>query len=75
MSHNVNGSAWYVFLGSSEWYVKFIQLTLHINGALLGKTLKFSHLPHSRAWLLTVQYLEKLYINGWGIKAAGCVQN
>ena len=70
MSHNVNGSAWYVFLGSSEWYVKFIQLTLHINGENpeIFTLTTFS-------WLLTVQYLEKLYINGWGIKAAGCVQN
>ena len=23
------------------------------------------------SWLLTVQYLENLYINGWGIMAAG----
>ena len=28
------------------------------------------------SWLLmSVQYLEKLYVSGWGIMAAGCVQN
>ena len=36
----------------------------------------FSFEISTPSWLLmSVQYLEKLYVSGWGIMAAGCVQN
>ena len=46
---------------------------LQNNVSFWGKSLKFFTL--ATPLVMAVQYLENLSVDGWGIMAAGCVQN